>query len=37
MSLVANGFIGKLFIEFGNRGEVVFFIETENQVHLNYG
>ncbi len=36
MSLVANGFIGNTFIEFGNRGEVVFFIETEKSSSLEY-
>ena len=36
MSLVANGFIGNTFVEIGNRGEVVFFIETEKSSSLEY-
>lgn len=36
MSLVANGFIGNTFVEFGNRGEMVFFIETEKSSSLEY-
>lgn len=36
MSLMANGFIGNTFVELGNRGEVVFFIETEKSSSLEY-
>jgi HAE1 family hydrophobic/amphiphilic exporter-1 len=36
MSLVANGFIGNTFVEYGNRGEVVFFIETERSSSLEH-
>jgi hydrophobic/amphiphilic exporter-1 (mainly G- bacteria), HAE1 family len=36
MSLVANGFIGNTFVELGNRGEVVFYIETEKSSSLEY-
>lgn len=36
MSLVANGFIGNTFVELGNRGEVIFYIETEKSSALDY-
>lgn len=36
MSLVANGFIGSTFVELGNRGEVIFFIETEKSSSIEY-
>jgi HAE1 family hydrophobic/amphiphilic exporter-1 len=34
--LVTNGFIGSTFVERGNRGEVVFYLETEKSSTLAY-